>query len=161
MCRHCRFMRIVCGAFALALAAGCVTEETSRGNSFVLAGQDTSGRFYGFIHTTWIAVSALALAGAKQQATVKAGLAFLRSQSFGRWADSQLGWALDCLAHAGMPRTEPLIANLLGELLSRAPVDGHWASEDGPEYAISATIELLKVLDHFGWEAGGVPQENQ
>ncbi len=40
MRRHGMFMRIMGAALAFALAAGCVTEETSQSNSFMLAGED-------------------------------------------------------------------------------------------------------------------------
>jgi len=40
MHRHGRFMHIAGGALSLVLAAGCVTEETSQTNSFMLAGDD-------------------------------------------------------------------------------------------------------------------------
>jgi squalene cyclase len=121
-----------------------------KGLEFLLQRQDKSGRFYGFRHTTWIAVGAFAMAGEGYAGIVERGLDALLAILPAEWEDSQLAWALDCLYTAGVPFSHSFVQQSLAELVNRQAQDGSWASEDGPEFAASATLEAIKVLKHFG-----------
>jgi hypothetical protein len=81
---------------------------------------------------------------------VEGVLDYLRGLPPAEWADSQVAWALDCLTRAGLPAGHPMIAGGLAELIQRQDENGGWASEDGPSFAASATVGVLKVLKTHG-----------
>lgn len=117
---------------------------------FLLKHQDEKGKFYGFLHSTWIATSAFAMAGDKYSEVVKKGLQVLMDRPPSEWEDSQIAWTLNCLSKAGLPKEHPFIEKCLTELLRRQKPNGSWISEDGEARAVAATIEVLKVLKHYG-----------
>lgn len=117
---------------------------------FLIRSQDQSGKFYGYLHTTWIATGALLLAGDRYSSLANLGLQFLESKLITSWADSQIAWALDCLSNGGLPASHPLVDQGLRELITRQNLDGSWASEDGEAAAVGATIQALKVLLRYG-----------
>lgn len=118
--------------------------------AFILKHQDESGRFYGYLHTSWIATSVLAMAGEPYAEATKRGLQALLDTPLAEWADSQIAWALDCLSRAGVPKEHPFIDRGLAELVRRQAADGSWSSEDGDAYAVGATIQVGKVLHRYG-----------
>jgi hypothetical protein len=104
----------------------------------------------GFLHTTWIATGVFAMAGQEYAAVVSQGLRALTDQPFYQWEDSQIAWALDCLGTAGLTREHAFVKSGLAELLHRRAPDGSWISEDGEARDVVATIQVLRVLKHFG-----------
>ena len=78
------------------------------------------------------------------------GLCYLANRPKTEWVDSQLCWALDCLGRAGMTVQQPFVKASLEALIQRQGLNGAWASEDGEDYIVGATIEALKVLRFFG-----------
>jgi len=117
---------------------------------FLVSHQEESGRFFGFLHTTWIAVSAFALAGRPYAKIVSKGLKFLMEKPFDEWADSQIAWVLECLGRAGLPKVHPFISDCLTELIQRQKPDGTWVSEDGEAFMAQATLGAIKALKIFG-----------
>lgn len=117
---------------------------------FLLKHQDESGKFYGFLHTTWIATSVFIMAGDQYSEVATKSLQVLLDRPLSQWEDSQISWALDCLGKAGLPKDHPFIEECLAELLHRQKPNGSWFSEDGEAYAVGATIGALKALDHYG-----------
>jgi hypothetical protein len=105
--------------------------------------------FQGFLHTTWIATSVFFMAGAPYGEAARSGLQILADRPLSEWQDSQIAWALDCLGKAGLSKEEPFIETGLNELLRRRSPDGSWSSEDGAAFAVTATIEALKVLKQY------------
>lgn len=57
---------------------------------FLLKHQDETGRFYGFLHSTWIAASVLFMAGDRYAGAANNGLQVLMGRQLSRWADSDL-----------------------------------------------------------------------
>ena len=121
---------------------------------FLLSHRDEMGRFYGFFHSTWIATSVFAMAGPQYADVVEQGLQVLLGRPLSEWVDSQIGWALSCLAQAGIPKAHPFVEQGLAELVRRQRPDGSWASEDGETYDVGATIEAVKVLKHYSSAPG-------
>jgi len=117
---------------------------------FLVSHQEESGRFFGFLHTTWIAVSAFALAGRPYAKIVSKGLKFLMEKPFDEWADSQIAWVLECLGRAGLPKVHPFISDCLTELIQRQKPDGTWVSEDGEAFTAQATLSAIKAFKIFG-----------
>ena len=121
---------------------------------FLLNHRDETGRFYGFFHSTWIATSVFAKAGPQYAAVVEQGLQVLVGRPLSEWVASQIGWALSCLAQAGIPKAHPFVERGLAELACRQRPDGSWASEDGQTHDVGATVEAVKVLKHYNSVSG-------
>jgi hypothetical protein len=117
---------------------------------FLIRNQEASGRFYGYLHTTWIAAATLLMAGERYDQVARRAIQALSGQSVSSWADSQIAWALDCLSRAGLPGDHPFAKGCINELLRRQKPDGSWASEDGEGSAVSASIQVLKVFKRYG-----------
>ena len=56
---------------------------------FLLQHREDTGRFPGFLHTTWIATSAFTMAGEEYSSVVDQGLQALRARPIAKWVDSQ------------------------------------------------------------------------
>jgi squalene cyclase len=117
---------------------------------FLLKHQDETGKFYGYLHTTWIATSVFSMAGPQYSEVARKGLQVLIDRPLAEWADSQIAWALDCLGKARLPREHLFIEEGLAELCQRREPSGSWSSEDGEAYAVGATIGALKALKLYG-----------
>jgi hypothetical protein len=116
----------------------------------LIRNQDSTGRFYGYLHTTWIATGVFLLAGDRYERIANLGIQALSDRALSEWDDSQIAWALDCLSSGGLDKTHPFVAGCLGELHRRQKSDGSWASEDSEDFAVGATIQALKVLMRYG-----------
>ena len=138
-----------CSAYWLALTGHVAHPAFQEALDFLLQYQDETGKFYGFLHSTWIATSVFAMAGPRYTAVVENGLRALDSRPLSEWADSQISWALAFLGRAGVPAEHHFVAKCLDELTRRQQADGSWGSEDGEAFAVGATIEALKVLKHY------------
>jgi squalene cyclase len=117
---------------------------------FLVSQQEDSGKFFGFLHTTWIAVSVFALAGRPYAKIVSKGLKYLMAKNFDEWSDSQIAWALECLGRAGLPRVHPFVNDCIAELIRRQKPDGTWLSENGDEFTVQATLSVVKAFKTFG-----------
>lgn len=116
---------------------------------YLLRHQDQSGKFYGYLHTTWIATGVFLMAGERYAKISSLGIQALSDKAPAEWEDSQIAWALDCLSRGGLPKNHPFIDEYLAELVRRQKSDGSWAAEDGDAFAVGATIQVLKVLKRY------------
>lgn len=115
-----------------------------------LAGiQEPAGNFAGFLHTTWLACSALMLINGYNDKRAKKGLLYLKNLGFEDWESSQVAWALSCLGNAGITEKHPFITNGLEELEARQLEDGSWSSEDGEGFEVEATLAAIKAWVFF------------
>ena len=121
---------------------------------FLLRHREETGRFRGFLHTTWIATGVLAMAGEEYSGVVEQGLHALMAKPVAEWVDSQISWALEYLSRAGVSEDAPFVRLGLAQLLHRYEVNGRWESEDGEAYTVGATIGALKVLKSYGLLGG-------
>ena len=117
---------------------------------FLISHQEESGKFFGFLHTTWIAVSAFAIAGRPYAKIVSKGLKYLMGKPFDEWADSQIAWVLECLGRAKLSKVHPFISDCLAELAQRQKPDGTWISEDGEEFTARATLSAIRAFKIYG-----------
>lgn len=122
---------------------------------FLIRNQNKSGKFYGYLHTTWVATGVFLMAGDRYTNIARLGIQALSDRALTEWEDSQIAWALDCLSRGGLPKNHPFVEGCLGELLRRQKSDGSWASEDGETSAVGATTQVLKVLKRYGLLTGG------
>jgi squalene cyclase len=137
-------------AFWMAVRGDTAEPALHRALDFLLKHRDETGRFHGFLHSTWIATSAFAAAGPQGSLVVREGLQVLLARPLAEWVDSQIAWALECLGRAGVPRSEPFVRTGLSELVRRQEDHGKWVSEDGEAYSVNTAIGVLKVLKHYG-----------
>jgi hypothetical protein len=147
---HARLYLSAQSAYWLAQGSYKTHPAFPRALNFLLRHRDETGRFPGFLHTTWIATGVFAMAGQEYTAVVSQGFRVLMDRPLSQWEDSQIAWALDCLGSAGLPRSHAFIESALAELLHRRAPDGSWISEDGEARDVVATIQVLRVLKHFG-----------
>jgi hypothetical protein len=120
-----------------------------KARDFLHAHRDEDGRFYGYLHTTWIATSAFVAAGEEYQEVVEQGLRALMAKPLSEWLDSQVSWALEVLGRVGLSKEEPFVEQGLAVLLHREEVNGRWVSEDGEAYTVNATIGALNALKRY------------
>jgi hypothetical protein len=113
---------------------------------FLMENQTDTGRFTGPLHATWLSASDLYMRGYSYHGYADKAVFHLASLPLSQWEDSQLAWAINSLGNAGVSSDMPFIANGLKELQLRQDKDGSWCSEDGPAYAVEATIEVIKTL---------------
>lgn len=140
-------------AYWLAVGGKSSTPALRKALHFLIRHQDESGRFLGYLHTTWIATAVFLMAGRRYTKISRDGMRALSARALSEWEDSQIAWALDCLSEGGLPKGDPFVKNCLAELISRQKSDGSWASEDGETAAVSASLQALKVLKRYGFMA--------
>lgn len=142
------------GSYWLALGGYTRSPAFRKALHFLIRNQDGSGKFYGYLHTTWIAAGVMLMAGERYASVADKAIQALAARTLEDWADSQIAWALDCLSRGGLPMSHPFVDQCLKELLPRQKLDGSWASEDGEAYAVSATIQVMKILKRYGLITG-------
>jgi hypothetical protein len=122
-----------------------------RAAAFLSYQQEEDGKLPGYLHGHWIGASALRMAGKHYTAAAEKALTHLAARPWPEWQESQISWALDNLLSAGLEVNHPFVQAGLAELSARQEPQGCWVSEDGPAYAVSATLGVLKVLKRAGW----------
>jgi len=117
-----------------------------RGLDYLLARRRPDGRFEGFWHTTWLALSAVAARRGPDDLVVEEGLAALISPALENWEASAIAWMLHSFRKGRMPADKPPLPSLARRLATLQQPDGSWSSEDGDAYAVFGTIEALRAL---------------
>jgi hypothetical protein len=113
---------------------------------FLLAHCDETGRLTGYLRATWIALPVLAFYLGSDSEPFQKALGVTEANYSPDWPGSYLAWLLRCLRDAGLPAEHPLAARSLADLERKQRPDGSWESEDGEEFAVSATVEALRAL---------------
>jgi hypothetical protein len=121
---------------------------------YLISHQEESGRFLGFLHSTWIASSVFLMAGDQHLEVADKGLEALMAVPLSEWVDSQIAWALGCLGKAGLSKTHPFVKRCLDALVHRFQGGGEWASEEGEPQRVGATIQVLNALNHYDMLSG-------
>jgi hypothetical protein len=121
--------------------------QFNKGYRFLKDCQNEVGKIEGFLHNSWIGISVFAMESGWESVKVRKGITYLESVK--GWEPSQISWMLWCFVIAHIPKENPFAARMLHELPLRQRLDGSFASEDGDEFAVNATIEALKVISLF------------
>jgi hypothetical protein len=121
-----------------------------KGLQYLATQQSSNGKIPGYLHSQWIATGAFLLAEGEFRKAADLSIKYMEERPLSEWEDSQISWALDCFGTAGLTADHPFVQSLLSELAERQEPAGSWASEDGPAYAVSATISSLKAFKIFG-----------
>lgn len=116
---------------------------------FLIRHQDKTGKFFGYLHTTWIASGLFLLSGERYRHVAETGIQYLMNRKLSDWDDSQIAWAADCLSSGGLEKDHLFMRNCLAELDNRQRSDGSWSAEDGEAFSVGATIQALKVFDRY------------
>jgi len=133
-------------AFWLGVAEYKVSFAFKRAYEFLVKCQSESGRFEGFLHSTWIGTSVFGMVEGWESERVQRGIKFLDSIDSSQWVASQISWLLGCFAQSGIPKDNEFVRKMLEKLSEGQKEDGSFASEDGDEFAVNATIEAVKAM---------------
>ncbi len=133
-------------AFWLVVAEFTGTTAFKRAYEFLVKCQSESGKLEGFLHSTWIGTSVFAMVEGWESGRVQRGIQYLDNIDSSQWVASQIAWLLGCFASAGVPKENAFVRKMLKKLSEGQREDGRFASEDGDEFAVNATIEAIKVM---------------
>jgi hypothetical protein len=118
---------------------------------FLLGCREASGRLTGHLRATWDVLPLFSYYPGHDSSVFKETLTVIeREFAPDNLEGSNLAWLLCCFRDAGLPRDHSLVKKALDELARKQRPDGSWSSEDGEKSAVSATIEALRVLKHYG-----------
>ncbi|MDP2872458.1 MAG: terpene cyclase/mutase family protein [Bacillota bacterium] len=106
--------------------------------------QQPNGQYGGFVHSTWLSVAGLALWRGSDHPPATSGLDWLSGLALDTLAASQLSWMLLSLGACGYGRNS-YFSKALTELFRRQSPDGSFGSEDGPAFAVHATLEAIRA----------------
>jgi len=123
--------------------------RTKKACDFLINYRKESGAFEGFKHNTWIAASLFAMVYGKRCRVTREGLEFLAKIPEDQWIASQIAWLLWCLSSASFTKSNKFVIHFLNLLSKSQNPDGSFASEDGKEFSVSATLEAIEVLKHL------------
>jgi hypothetical protein len=131
-------------AYRLILDRGSDDPATQAALPFLRRHRSETGRFYGFLHSTWIGASVFAMAGPPYDRLAAQSLYFLWTIPLSEWSVEDLCWALNCLGRAGVSRAYLFVGQGLDELSRRQQADGSWSGSAGD------TLQALKALQRYG-----------
>jgi len=85
----------------------------------------------------------------KRCRVTREGLKFLAEIPDDQWIASQIAWLLWCLSSASFTKNNKFVTHFLNLLSKSQNPDGSFASEDGKEFSVSATLEAIEVLKYL------------
>jgi len=117
---------------------------------FLLRNRDHEGKFTGFLHSTWIAIAVYGQLEGSDSDTVKKAFRVME-QNIEKLKDGagDFAWCLECLLTAGIPKENPLVKRCIQALINSQQENGAWQSGDGERFAVSTTINALRVLKNY------------
>ena len=121
-----------------------------RATQFLLENRSEEGAFFGFLHSTWISVGVFGQLEGADSEVVKKALKVLE-KNINRMEDgtSDFVWCLECFYVAGISKENCVAKKCIERLIKLPRENGAWASADGEKYAVSNTINTLRVLKMF------------
>ena len=127
------------------------SEAVRRATEFLLKNRDEEGKFAGFLHSTWISVGVFGQLEGPDSEVVKQALKVIE-RNINRMEDgaSDFIWCLESFYVAGLSKDVPVVKRCVDRVIELQREDGAWASGDGEKYAVSNTINALKVLKMYG-----------
>ncbi|MFQ5758267.1 MAG: prenyltransferase/squalene oxidase repeat-containing protein [Candidatus Bathyarchaeia archaeon] len=123
------------------------SEAVRRATLFLLKNRNEEGTFFGFLHSTWISAAVFGqLKGVDSEVVKKALKVIERNISRMEDGASDFVWCLECFHVAGVSKDNPLVKRCIARVTELQKENGAWASGDGEKYAVSNTINALRVL---------------
>jgi len=117
---------------------------------FLLKHRDKEGKFFGFLHTTWISIGVFGQLEGSNCDIVKGALAVIE-QNFEKLMGGagDFAWCLECFYVAGLHKENPVVKRCIEESVHLQQENGAWKSADGEEFTVSTTINVLNVLKRY------------
>ena len=123
---------------------GARRDEAHKAASFLTGFLDERGRLPSFPHTHWLAAGLFVRARLERES--QQVLRYLCHGIIESLEASNLGWLGVTLLVAGLPPNHPAITAAAARLRRLQETDGRWASEDGSDRDVHATLEAIRVL---------------
>ena len=126
------------------------SEAVRKATRFLLNHRDEKGKFAGFLHSTWISVGVFGQLDGVNSEIVKKALKVIE-RNVNRMEDgaSDFTWCLECFCVAGICKDDPMVKRCIDRVIELQRENGAWTSEDGEKYAVSNTINALRVLKMY------------
>lgn len=126
------------------------SEAVRKAAQFLLKNREEEGKFYGFLHSTWISVGVFGQLEGPDSEVVKRALKVME-RNIDRLEDgaSDYTWCLECLYVAGIPKGDSVVKMCIDRLIEFQRQDGTWTSVDGEKYTVSTTINALRTLKMY------------
>jgi len=126
------------------------SQVVQRAVHFLLKNRDEEGKFAGFLHSTWIAIGVFGQLQGSESEVVKKALKVIDEniENLRDGADD-FAWCLECFYVAGLTKENPTVKKCIEELIHLQQENGAWLSAGGEKFAVSTTINVLKVLKNY------------
>ena len=123
------------------------SEAVRKAAQFLLRNRAEDGKFFGFLHSTWISVGVFGQLEGPDSGIVKKALEVIE-QNLDRLEDGagDFIWCLECFYAAGISKDSPIVKRCIDRVLGLQRQDGAWTSGDGEKYSVSTTINALRIL---------------
>jgi len=115
---------------------------------FLRSCQGPDGRFEGFYHTTWIALSLFGKNGMNDVGVLARALGYLENLDLGDWDTSCVAWCIDCLNNGIGYDHSQLREMLISKLTETQEPDGSWPSDGGEMMKPRDTVSVLASLSY-------------
>jgi len=126
------------------------SEAVRKGTRFLLENRDEQGKFFGFLHSTWISVGVFGQLEGVGSEIVKKALEVIE-RNLDRLEDGagDFIWCLECFYAAGISKDIPMVRRCIDRVIDLQRQDGAWTSGDGEKYSVSTTINALRILKMY------------
>jgi len=126
------------------------SEAVRKGTRFLLENRDEQGKFFGFLHSTWISVGVFGQLEGVGSEIVKKALEVIE-RNLDRLEDGagDVIWCLECFYAAGISKDIPMVRRCIDRVIDLQRQDGAWTSGDGEKYSVSTTINALRILKMY------------
>ncbi|MCK5397724.1 MAG: terpene cyclase/mutase family protein [Thermoplasmata archaeon] len=113
---------------------------------FIKEHQAPDGKFMGFIHTTWMALSVFGKSGINDVQVFSDALAYLETMDIIELDSACIAWCLDCMKKDEIARESLLWQKLLDRLAYLQEDDGAWPAEEGEHTKTRNINSVLSAL---------------
>jgi prenyltransferase beta subunit len=114
--------------------------------AFLRSCQGPDGRFEGFYHTTWIALSLFGKNGHPDDSVLSPAIAYLENIDLEDWDTSCIAWCLDCINNGLGSGSSALRDKLISRLSETQVPDGSWPSDGGERMKLRDALSVLACL---------------
>lgn len=126
------------------------SEAVRKGTRFLLENRDEQGKFFGFLHSTWVSVGVFGqLEGAGSEIVKKALEVIERNLDRVEDGAGDFIWCLECFYAAGISKDTPTVRRCIDRVIDLQRQNGAWTSGDGEKYSVSTTINALRILKMY------------
>ena len=126
------------------------SEAVGKATQFLLKHRDKDGKFFGFLHATWISVGVFGQLKGINSEVVKKALQVIE-RNIDRMEDGATAFTkcLECCYVAGISKDDHVVKRCIDRVIELQREDGAWESEDGAKYSVFATINALRILKMY------------